>query len=98
MMEEGGRGLTAAEKHYEDDDPFELVGVRFPMPEGVDADREVVRCFVEDYALMGWSRDQVRRLFEDQHYAGTFDVASRRGMELVEEQLLATFGPSEGDR
>ena len=93
-----GRALTAADKEFEDDDPYELVGVRFPVPEGVDADRELARCFVEEFALMGSSPAEVRRLFADPHYTGSYDIAQRRGLQLVEELIAEVFGPFEGER
>ncbi len=93
-----GRTLTATDKDFEEDDPYELVGVRFPLPEGVDADREVARCFVEEFALMGSSAAEVRRLFTDAHYRGSYDVAQRRGMGFVDELIAEVFGPFEGER
>lgn len=86
----------AADKELEHDDPYELVGVRFPMPSGVDVDREVARCFVEDYALMGWSPEQVRRLFTDQFFRGTHAISERSGSDLVEELIAEVFVTTEG--
>lgn len=101
-MEEPGANnsstLTAADKETEQDDPYELVGVRFPLPDGVDGDRLTARCFVEEFALMGSSPDQVRRLFTDAHYRGSYDVAQRRGMDFVDELIAEVFGPFEGER
>ncbi|MCZ7525573.1 MAG: hypothetical protein M5U14_03790 [Acidimicrobiia bacterium] len=79
-------------KRVEGDDPYSIVGVRFPLPGGVDGDREAARCFVEEYALMGWSRDRVRRLFTTPFYAGTYDIGRRRGPDLVEDVLAEVFG------
>ena len=93
-----GRTPTATDNHIEHDDPYELVGVRFPLPEGVDADRVTAKCFVEEFALMGSSPAEVRRLFTDAHYRGSYDVAQRRGMDFIEELIAEVFGPFEGER
>ncbi|MEZ5169294.1 MAG: hypothetical protein R3A49_00935 [Acidimicrobiia bacterium] len=74
------------------DDPYERVGVRFPVAEGVDADREVTRCMIEDYALMGWPARRVRQLFRAEEFQGTHDVARRRGTDFVEELITEVFG------
>lgn len=94
------RLLTAAEralprgidKDAEDDDPYELVGVRFPVDAGVDAERELARSFVEEYALLGWSKAKVRMLFATPQFAGAHDIARRRGSALVEEVIAEVFG------
>ncbi len=93
-----GGALTAADKDIEQDDPYELVGVRFPLPEGADGDRVTALCFVEEFALMGSSPAEVRRLFTDSHYRGSYDVAQRRGMDFVDDLIAEVFGPFEGER
>lgn len=91
-MPSGPRAAHGTDKEVEDDDPFELVGVRFQLPPGVDGDRELARCFVEEYALLGWPADRIRTLFTDPEYAGAHAVAQRRGLALVDEVIAATFG------
>lgn len=80
----------AADKELEQDDPFELVAVTFPVDEA--ADFEMARCIVEEYALMGWGREQVGRLFTTPLYAGPHDVYRRRGDEFVKRAVSAVFG------
>lgn len=82
------------------EDPYALVGVRYPVPEGIDGDREVARCFVEEYALMGWTADRIRQLFTQPGYTGAYAIARRRGMGLIDTVLAETFGgpPQPGAR
>ena len=80
------------DKNLEDDDPYALVAVRFPVPEGVDGDRELARCFVEEFALMGWSSPRIRELFTQPLYTGAYEIAVRRGMDLIDDVLAETFG------
>lgn len=81
-----------AHKDVEDDDPYEMVGVRYPADPDIDADRELARCFVEEYALLGWTPAHVRMLFETPQFAGAHDIRRRRGEELIEEVLAEVFG------
>ncbi len=80
------------DKEPEHDDPYEIVGVRFALPEGVDGDREMARCFVEEFALMGWSPDRIRSLFANPQYAGAHDLVRRRGQGIVDEAIATVFG------
>ena len=80
------------EKELDDEDPYELVGVRFAFPEGTDGDREFTRCLVEEYALMGWRPERIRELFTDPRYTGAHDVVRRRGTEIVDEAITTVFG------
>ncbi|MCZ7531490.1 MAG: hypothetical protein M5U31_14845 [Acidimicrobiia bacterium] len=89
---------AGSDKSLESDDPYELVGVRFPVAPGVDADAAVVRCMIEDYALMGWPATRIRQLFGAEEFQGTHDVAARRGADFVEEQIVAVFGPEPVER
>lgn len=93
------RLLTAAErampdgaaKAVEDDDPYELVGMRFPVAPGVDADHELGRAFVEEYALLGWREAKVRMLFETPQFAGAHDIYRRRGSAFIDQILGEVF-------
>ncbi|MFP3906521.1 MAG: hypothetical protein ACLFRV_04215 [Acidimicrobiales bacterium] len=93
------RLLTAAEralpdgaaKAVEGDDPYELVGMRFPVAPGVDADHELGRAFVEEYALLGWREAKVRMLFETPQFAGAHDIYRRRGAAFIDQLLAEVF-------
>jgi len=82
-----------AEKDLKEDDPFEFVAVRFPVAEGVDADEVMARVFIEEYALMGMPRRNVRRLFESPAFAGSHAVLEARGAPFVDRILDSVFGP-----
>ena len=62
-----------AENHKtaEPDDPLELVGMVVPVPPGYDSMAEMGRCFVEEFAFMGWDR---RRILRELFGAGGDDV------------------------
>lgn len=79
------------DKRVEDDDPYELVGVRFPAAEGVDGDRELARILVEEYALIGWSPARIRELFAAPVFAGAHDLVRRRGPAIVEDAIATVF-------
>jgi hypothetical protein len=85
------------DKEFESDDPYELVGVRYPVPAGVDADRELARCFVEEFAVMGWPRHRVRALFDSPRFEGAHDVLRRRGPELIDAVTAEVFGGGQAD-
>ena len=83
-----------AEKHLEEEDPYEFVAVRFPSPEGVDMDAVMTRCFVEEYALMGTPRDRIMVLFRSRHFAGTNGIFQRRGESFVQAIIDDVYGPA----
>ena len=56
---------AGSRKPYEADDPAELVGVRLPAAPDARAWEEMATVFIEEFALMGWGRDRVLRLFVD---------------------------------
>lgn len=87
----GGTPANGASKDLDDEDPFEFVAMRFVSPPGHDADLEMTRTFAEEYALMGYTRQKLRKLFETPFYAGTHDVLRRRGPEFVDAVLDEVF-------
>ena len=74
-------------------DPFEAVAVRIPTPAGYDGMREMARCFVEEYALMGWPRERIMRLFEQPRYTAAHAVYEERGAAFVQELIDDVLGP-----
>jgi hypothetical protein len=86
-----GGVVEAAAKALEDDDPFALMAVPFPVEDGVDPDLELTRCLVEEYALMGWSPERVRELFADELHGKVYDIHQRRGAAFVDEQISEVF-------
>ena len=43
----------------------------------------MARTFVEEYAMMGWSDDQILQLFRDPFYQGTYDIFKKMGEVFV---------------
>ena len=72
-----------AEKKFEQDDPFEMVGV--VLPEAMDdaALAEMACCFVEELARMGYGRERLMRVFRDPFYKGPHAVYRSKGEEFV---------------
>lgn len=83
-----------AEKAFELDDPYALVGMAFPASDAEQLDREMTRAIVEEYALLGMPRAKVWRLFASPFFAGTHAILARRGEEFVREILDEVFGPA----
>ena len=71
------------EKQFEQDDPFEMVGV--VLPEAMDdaALTEMACCFVEELARMGYGRERLMRVFRDPFYKGPHAVYRSKGEEFV---------------
>lgn len=77
---------------FEPDDPMTFTAVAYPVEDREEADREMARCFIEEYALMGWSPERIRGLFRSGAFAGTHAILERRGEPFVEALLAQTFG------
>ena len=82
-----------AEKDFEDDDPFEMVAARFPVPDGVDIDEVTARVLIEEYALMGVPRSRMLNIFRSEFFAGTNVIYESRGEEFVVRLIDEVFGP-----
>lgn len=85
--------MTGADKAAESADPLELIGVPYQVVSREDDDRAMARCFVEEYALVGWDAERIRNLFLSPVYAGTHGIMRRRGMAFIDEVLAEVFGP-----
>ncbi len=85
-MEEG-----FLEKEFEADDPFAFVAVRYPVDSERDQDLEMARCFIEEYALMGWPGSQIRLLFKSPLYVGPHAIYTRWGLAVVDELIREIF-------
>lgn len=74
------------------DDPMELIGQLFPVESEIEADREMARCFAEEYALMGFTAIDVGRLFESPLYAAPHSILARQGPDFVRAIIGRVFG------
>jgi len=84
-----------AHKFFEEDDPFELVGVELSgsFPTGVDPLEEMARTFIDEYARIGWNRGQLLKLFQDPFYQGPHMIYKAKG-ELFIQRLIAERTPA----
>ncbi len=65
------------------EDPMAIVGVAFDEePDEADL-REMASCFVEEYARMGWSGEQITRMFHSPLFRGPHRILHARGEEFV---------------
>ena len=78
-------------KSLEAGDPFEFVTVRYPVDSTRQQDLEMARCFIEEYALVGWSGSQIRQLFKSPLYVGPHAIYQRCGMEAVDDLIRDVF-------
>ena len=78
-------------KPTEAEDPYELVGTILPSPPGYDAQGEMARCFIEEFALMGWTGQRILRLFKNPFYQGPYAIYQTRGEEFVRDIIRQIF-------
>lgn len=79
-------------KEHEPEDPLELVGVQ--MKEGPDeqALEEMARCFIEEYARMGWNGERILKLFRNSFYRGPYQILRAKGEDFVRERIETITG------
>ncbi len=80
-------------KDPEGDDPHELVGVLLPGDE--ESTREMARAFAEEFAQLGWSRDQIQGLFRNPAYTGAHGALRALGAKEVDrvvDEAVQLFG------
>lgn len=82
---------AGSRKPYEADDPAELVGVRLPDAPDAGAWEEMATVFIEEFALMGWGRERVLRLFANPRFAGPHGALRALGAERVRALVEAAF-------
>lgn len=83
--------MDAKDKSYEPEDPFTFTAMGYPVEDQEEADRAMARCFIEEFALMGWPAERVRRLFRSGFFAGTHGIFERRGEAFVDALVAETF-------
>lgn len=79
-------------KSFESDDPMALVSQVFPVESEIEADRQMARCFAEEYALMGFTAFEIGRLFESPVYTAPHAILRRRGDDFVRDIIHGVFG------
>lgn len=87
----GGR-----EKMAEPTDPLMPTAVSLPTP-GYDGLAAMGRAFVEEFALMGWPRERIARMFTVQNFAAAHAVYRARGADFVDELITEVLGAPDGE-
>jgi hypothetical protein len=80
-----------ADKEFEIEDPFEPVAVVLSTP-GFDGLEAMARCFVEEFAMMGWPPQRIFKLFTVEDYAASHAVLLDRGPEYVRDLIVDVMG------
>ena len=86
------RRADPANKELEADDPYQLTGVRYPVDDGDDADRETARTLIEEFAMQGWLPNRIEGLFADPHSGNAHSIYRRRGGALFDHLFEEVFG------
>jgi hypothetical protein len=84
------------DKEFDPDDPFQPVAIRLATP-GYDGTEAMARCFVEEYALLGWPADRIFKLFASPAFAGSHSVYVERGADYVRGLIAEVLGGGEVD-
>lgn len=84
-------------KEFESDDPYSLVGQGFPCPPGYDSTGEMARCFIEEFALLGYSGPLILQLFKSPRYQGPHGVYTARGEAYVRGMMAEVFTSLRGE-
>ena len=78
-------------KMAEPTDPFMATAVSLDTP-GYDGVAAMGRTFVEEFALMGWSRERIARMFTVPKFVAAHHVYRTRGPEFVEALISEVLG------
>jgi hypothetical protein len=76
-----------SQKQAEPSDPLALVGMRVP---GGDVDA-LLRCFIEEYAAMGYGAEEILALFREPRYAAIHPAYLRLGEDAVRARIAAVL-------
>jgi hypothetical protein len=74
---------------FDFEDPMELVGVELPVA-SEDSDREMVRCFAEEFLRMGLTGAGLLDLFRSPFYSGAHGAYMRLGEAEVRAIIAET--------
>lgn len=66
------------------DDPMELVGVSLEEDPDDEALAEMARSFVEEFGRMGWTGDQILRMFRSPFFRVPHRILEVKGEEFVQ--------------
>lgn len=88
----GNGAFHGRDKAAEPGDPYMPTAVAVDTP-GHDGMALMARVFVEEYALMGWNRKMIRRMFENPRFVGPNEVLRERGEAFIDELIASVLGP-----
>ena len=71
-------------KEFEAEDPLELVGVGLEAPPDDAALNEMACAIVEEYMRMGWTGENIMRLFRNPAFHMTHNILRQKGEEYVQ--------------
>jgi hypothetical protein len=74
---------------FDFEDPLELNGVALVTHE--DTTDTMCECFIEEFMRMGYTAEQILKLFRNPHYMGMQMVLEKRGEEFVRQRLVEVF-------
>ena len=83
---------SGRDKTFESTDPMEPVAMSLATP-GFDGVSAMGRTFVEEFAMMGWTRDRIARMFATPRYAGAHVVWLTLGSDSVAALIDEVFRP-----
>ncbi|MFQ5966102.1 MAG: hypothetical protein ACE5MI_00660 [Acidimicrobiia bacterium] len=83
---------TGTAKAAEASDPYQPVAFGVPTP-GHDGLEAMARTFIAEFALLGWPRSRIARMFRIPRYVAAHTVYRQRGPVFVEELLDDVLGP-----
>jgi hypothetical protein len=85
-----------ARKAAEGSDPYIATAVAIDTP-GHDGMAAMGRTFVEEFAMMGWSRDHIARMFARPQFVAAHAVYRARGAAFVEGLISEVLGEPDGE-
>ncbi len=85
-------GTNGANKQLEPTDPYvaTAVGIATPDYDGLEA---MAKTFIQEFALLGWSRQRLERMFRMPRYVAAHTVYLKYGPEAVAGLIDEVLGP-----
>ena len=82
---------SGRDKIAESTDPYIATVVTLSTP-GYDGVAEMARTLIEEFAVVGWPRERILRMFKQPTFAGPYAVYEDRGLEFVEALIGEVLG------
>ena len=88
--------FSGHDKAAEATDPYIATAVALSTPDHAGA-AEMTKTFIVEFALMGWPRQKIERMFRIPRYVAAYAVYRARGPEFVAEMIDDVLGPATGE-